>query len=718
MSDRFDYDYPREVGLDIQVGDQSAYLRAADSINSSGFDVLSVQHEYGIFGGEAGSYLIGLLRETKMPIVTTLHTVLLDPSPAQKSVMEDLLQLSERVVVMSQKAIEFLELVHGFPREKIDLIPHGIPHIPATAGQELRREMDITGPMIMTFGLLSPDKGIQFVIEAMPKILESHPDAVYVVVGATHPHVKASAGEAYRDSLVALAIKLGVEGSVRFVDRFVSIEELVNYIGATDIYTTPYLNPRQITSGTLAYALGSGKAVISSPYWYAEELLDDERGILVPFRDSNAISDAVLKIEGDLVFRQTLEANATAYGLQMSWPEVGKRYLESFAKARKDSAARLRGISHKPVDAFRSIESLPTLRLDHLIQLSDDTGILQHATFTTPNRSEGYCADDNARALLLTAYIAAGRVLPPDIALLQSRYLSFLLDAFNPKNGRFRNFMSYDRSWLEDAGSEDSHGRSLWALGATVNRCLIASKSAVAHGLFKSAMLAMEDMTSPRTWAYGILAADEFLACYPFDHEVKQVLQLCADKLYDRYRINEEESWDWFEQSLSYANARLPQALIVAGKKLGDKNMLESGVRSLRWLMALQTGPGGVFAPIGANGFYTRFGDRSFYDQQPIEASASLSACLAAYRATADLTWYMEAQRAFGWFLGVNMLGLPLYDEVSAGCHDGLHEERLNQNQGAESTLSYLCALAELRNPAVWIARGFEREGNYGFKQV
>lgn len=697
MSDRADYIYPERVCFEIEESDFSYYFQAADYINRYGYDVLSVQHEYGIFGGDSGSHLMSLLREAKMPIVTTLHTVLRDPTESQRTVMDELLRLSERVVVMSHKAVGFLAEVHALDPEKVDVIPHGIPKIHESMGATLRSKLRIDGPMILTFGLLSPDKGIQYVIQAMPDILREHPGATYIVVGVTHPNVRSSSGEIYRHSLEAMVKELGLEDSVRFVDRFVSTEELVEYLAATDIYITPYLNPKQITSGTLAYALGSGKAVISTPYWYAEELLDKGRGVLVPFRDPKAIAEAVRSVREDDEFRQQMGRSAAKLGKQMLWPSVGKSYMESFARAIRDRAERSKTLERAPFRPATRATKLPDQKLDHLFDLSDDTGILQHATFTIPNRSEGYCVDDNARALLYTAYLESESPLTPDVALLQSRYLSFVLDALNPANGRFRNFMSYGRDWLEEAGSEDSHGRTLWSAGAVVHRCRDRGRREVAKFVFEKGATALYDTTSPRTWAYGVLAADEYLRAFPHEYSVQTLKQTLAHRIRQAFEYSQGEDWPWFERSLTYGNARLPQALVVAGGGFGERDLLDVGLKSLEWLMKLQTGAEGVFAPIGTNGFYVQNDERNFFDQQPIEAASSISACLSAYRVTGDQEWMEEAHRAFRWFLGENMLGQPVYDKSTGGCHDGLHVKRVNRNQGAESTLSFLCALSELR---------------------
>ncbi len=697
MSDRSDYNYPAEVRYKITERDLSAYISAADLINQVGYDVLSVQHEYGIFGGESGSYLMSLVRQAKMPIVTTLHTVLQAPSPSEREVLDELLQLSQRVVVMSKKAVSFLMEVHNVSRDKIDLIPHGIPDISESAGKKFRLGLNISGPMIFTFGLLSPDKGIQYVIEAMPQIARQYPGATYVVVGATHPAIRSHSGETYRESLVKLADELGVAENVRFVDRFVEPEELVLYLGAMDIYVTPYLNPKQITSGTLAYAIGAGKAVISTPYWYARELLDEGRGVLVPFRDAGAISEAVRGILEDAESRQEMGRRSALFGKQMLWPEVGKSYLASFVRAKQESSESLRMLMGKPLLPSRHRETLPSMHLGHLKNLSDDTGILQHARFSVPNRAEGYCVDDNARALLFTAYLASEGSLSEEESLLQGRYLSFVLDAYNPENGRFRNFMNFSRGWLEESGSEDSHGRALWSLGAIVGRCEDRGRRGLARELFETSAPALLATTSPRTWAYGILAAEEYLSAFPQQRSVQDLMHTLGRQLLTQYQLARNDAWPWFEQSLSYANARLSQALIVAGKVGSHNDMFEAGLDSLAWLMDIQSGAGGVFVPIGTHGFSPHGGERILFDQQPIEASSSVSACLTAGRVTGNKIWFGHARRSFNWFLGHNMLGQPLYDLLTGGCYDGLHADRVNQNQGAESTLSFLCALSEMR---------------------
>ena len=498
---------------------------------------------------------------------------------------------------------------------------------------------------------------------------------------------------------MALAEELGVSDNLRFVDRFVTTAELVDYLAATDIYITPYLNPKQITSGTLAYSVGAGKAVISTPYWYAEELLDEGRGKLVAFRDADAIASAVLDLQRNPAMQEEMAAKAAEYGKQMLWSAVAQRYVECFERARRDSASSLRTLvlTPRPV-AIPSPLSLPELKLTHLCDLSDDTGIAQHATYTVPNRAEGYCVDDNARALLFTAFAESLGPLSPQLASMQSRYLGFVLSALNPQNGRVRNFMSYGREWLDEGGSDDSQGRSIWALGAAVNRCRDTGRREVAKGLFAKCVPALYRTMSIRTWAYAVLATDEFLQAFPHDYAAKVFQKTMAQRIWECWEQNQSQEWPWFEQSLTYGNARLSQALLLGGDALGNREMVAAGLRSLEWLMALQMGPNDVLAPIGTNGFYHRNGQRAFFDQQPRVGWTSVSACLSANRVTGDPKWRAEAHRSFRWFLGENMASLQVYDPVSGGCHDGLHSNSVNRNQGAESTLAFLCSVAELRD--------------------
>jgi len=689
--------YPPRVRFELAQGELSSYRRAADFLNVSPVDVVCVQHEYGIFGGKAGSYLLALLRELRMPIVTTLHTILAEPNPLQRAVMDELTSLSERIVVMSAHGARLLGEVHGVPEEKIDLIPHGIPDVPV-AGQS-KHQLGVQGKrVILTFGLLSPDKGIEHVIDALPTILARYPDTIYIVLGATHPHIKEEQGETYRLGLESRAQKLGVASHMIFHNRFVSQGELAEFLAAADIYITPYLKVEQITSGTLAYAVGVGKAVISTPYWYATELLANDRGILVPWRNPLAIAQEVIQLFDDPAKALALRERAAAYGRSMMWPAVAHCYVTTFARAHTERAARLRTDFQTKTLAMRPAE-LPELNLRHLQAMSDDTGILQHATFNVPRYQEGYCIDDNARALLLTTLIEdAGNHHVGELRPLASRYLAFINYAFNRPRGRFRNFMSYSRHWIEECGSEDSHGRTLWALGTVIGRSVDPGRYNLASELFHAALPAVVAFTSPRAWAYTLLGIDEYLRAFQGDSNVEAARKALAERLLELFRQSSRTEWPWFEDRVTYCNARLSQALLVTGSRMEDEAMAAAGIQSLEWLATIQRTDEGYFSPIGTNGFYSRGHRKAAFDQQPVEACSMVSACLDAHRLTHDACWAERAHCAFNWYLGQNQLHQSLYEARTGGCRDGLHSDRTNENQGAESTLSFLLALVEMRS--------------------
>ncbi|MFT3895333.1 MAG: glycosyltransferase family 4 protein [Anaerolineales bacterium] len=691
------YEYPPRVRFELDEKDIDSYRRAADFLNNNNIDLVCLQHEFGIFGGRAGSYILKLLRKLRVPVVTTLHTILRDPDPDQRRVLQEVVSLSDRVVVMSQRGVEFLKTIYNVAPEKIDLIPHGIPDIPFVDPNFNKDLFGVEGKtVLLTFGLLSPNKGIENVIKALPSILEKYPNVVYIVLGATHPHVLQSDGESYRLSLQWLAQELGVEDNIIFYNRFVELDELVKFISAADIYITPYLEPAQITSGTLAYTLGAGKAVISTPYWYAEEMLDDERGMLVPFNDPQALKDSVIDLLDNPVKRHQIRKRAYLFGRDMIWSEVAQRYMETFERARMERRYFAQ-TDQTPRVLDQRLGELPPLKFDHLNDLTDNTGILQHAKFTMPNYSEGYTTDDNARALLVSVLLSE---LGNKYAVhLGTRYLAFTSHAFNYETKRFRNFMSYQRTWLEEKGSADSHGRSLWALGTVIGRSDAPSLRKMAGHLFEEALPSILDTTSPRAWAFTLLGIHEYLDRFAGDRRVELIQEELAGRLLQLYNQNRSESWKWFENKLTYCNAVLPHAMLLSGQASDDSTLLQVGLESLTWLAELQHSDldGGHFVPIGSNGFYEQGKERARFDQQPVEAQAMLSACLEAYHLTNEKSWYREARRAFEWFLGRNDLRQPLYDPTTGGCRDGLHPDRPNENQGAESTLAFLHSLLELR---------------------
>jgi glycosyltransferase involved in cell wall biosynthesis len=694
------YDYPEQVRLEIVQEDCASYERAADFLNFNGNDLVCLQHEYGIFGGVAGSHILILLRRLKMPLVTTLHTVLRDPSPEQRLVLEEIAQLSDRLVVMSQHAATFLRDVYAVPPEKIDVIPHGVPDLPFMDPNYFKDQFGTEGKsVLLTFGLLSPNKGIENVIRALPSILENHPNVMYIISGATHPHIRKREGERYRESLQAMAAQCGVASQVIFNNRFVSAEELIEHVGAADIYITPYRQEAQVVSGTLAIALGAGKAIISTPYWHAKELLADGRGVIVPFDDPRSIAQATIQLLDDDAERHAIRKRAYLYSRSTTWQKTAQAYMASFQRARAERILRPRPASHGAA-LVKAENSLPVLNTTHLRSMTDETGMLQHAIFSVPNCSEGYTTDDNARALIVDTLLNRRHRDGYDgRSELSRRYLAFLWLAFHNDTGRFRNFMSYGRHWLEDVGSEDSHGRSLWALGTVIGQSEDFGLRGAAGRLFEAAVPATLTFTSPRAWAFSILGMQAYLDWFPGDRVIQRMRNSLAGRLLDIYERCHSDSWQWFEESFSYSNARLPQALLVAGSRSENKRMIDVGLESLKWLVAEQhRSDPDVFVPMGTSGYCAVGGEKARFDQQPVEACATISASLDAFRLTADGFWLDEAWCAFRWFLGENDLQTSLYDSSTGGCRDGLHPDRVNENQGAESTLSFLMALLEMQD--------------------
>ena len=690
------YDYPSAVRFEVHEETISDYARAAAFLNNAGFDVVSLQHEYGIFGGEAGGNIIEILSRLQMPVVTTLHTVSDKPTRPQREVIRQIIDKSAKVIVMAEKAREFLLSVHKVPPRKIEVIPHGIPDFPFLETHHAKAKFDLAGKMIiLTFGLLSPNKGVEIMLDAMPEIIKSSPNALYVILGATHPNLMRQQGEAYRESLTARVRDLGIEDHVVFFNQFVDQATLLDFISMCDVYTTPYLNEAQMTSGTLAYSFGLGKAVVSTPYWHAKELLSDGCGILVPFGDAKALSTEIAELLTNDVRRDSMRKLAYAASRSMTWVQTAKRYLTALDN---ESSKTGPGIV-LPIDAAGSVRNghvIPDIKIGHFLSLCDSTGMIQHAVHSVPDRSHGYCTDDNARALLFSSSLASFGEAELSNAVT-ARFAAFLQHAWNPNTRRFRNFMSYDRRWLEQQGSEDSHGRALWALAECARTDIDPSRRKWAEALFKMALPVVEDFSSPRAWAFSLLALDAHCILVGGDVLGNRLRRLLADRLVSLISVTETKDWVWFEDMLAYDNARIPQALIQTGLTTHTPSYVDVGIRSLRWLTALQTTSSGYFRPVGTDSFGRLRQRPEPFDQQPVEAAATISACRIAWQADDGAEWPTEAIRAFEWFLGENDLQVALTDPETGSCSDGLHPDRANGNRGAESVLSYLLGLVEIR---------------------
>jgi glycosyltransferase involved in cell wall biosynthesis len=712
------YDYPAAVRLQVHDDVIGEYIQAAEFLNKERFDVVCLQHEYGIFGGAAGRNIVELLSRLQMPVVTTLHTVLAQPTPVQHDVMRQIIDVSAKTIVMAEKGRKLLRSVHDVPARKIEVIPHGIPEFPFLETHHAKAKLNFVGKtVILTFGLLSPSKGIETVIDAMPEIIRSCPNAVYVILGATHPNLVRNEGEAYRDSLAARARKLGVDDHVVFFNQFVDQTTLLDFISMTDVYVTPYLNEAQMTSGTLAYSFGLGKAVVSTPYWHASELLADGRGTLVPFGDAKAIGSEISELLTNDVRRNAMRRRAYAASRSMTWAQTAKRYAAVFEAAHErgrvglarpvtsmepPSGAKRHEEPARPLKSARADRSparvaIPEVRIGHFLSLCDNTGMLQHAVHSVADRVHGYCVDDNARALLLSSALAMASEARLLSKIDTSRFAAFVQHAWNPVTRRFRNFMSYDRRWLEDSGSEDSHGRTLWALAECARADTDPSRRNWAAALFRTALPEAETFSSPRAWAFTLLGLSAYCGLDAGDRFASGMRKMLADRLATLFHASQREGWLWFEDVLAYDNARLSQALIETGLATDTPSYVETGFKSLRWLMSLQTTSSGHFRPVGSDSFGKIRRQPAAFDQQPVEAAAAISACLAASRADDSKDWQSGAMRAFGWFLGENDLHTALVDPDTGSCSDGLHPDRINENKGAESVLSYLLGLVEIR---------------------
>jgi glycosyltransferase involved in cell wall biosynthesis len=693
------YDYPATVAFQIKDDNIEEYLRAADFLNAGRFDTVCLQHEFGIFGGEAGAHILVLLSRLTMPVVTTFHTVLAKPTAVQRAVMERIIEASSRVVVMARKGRELLRSVYQVPDDKIEVIAHGIPDVAFAGPDEAKAKLGFGGKsVILTFGLLSPNKGIEVMIDAMPSILKRRADAVYVVLGATHPNLVRDQGEAYRKSLITRVRELGVEDHVVFLDQFVDQAMLLEFISMCDVYVTPYLNEAQMTSGTLAYSFGLGKPVVSTPYWHARELLADGRGILVPFGDAAAIGREIAELLTDDARRQAMCRRAYAVSRTMTWQRTAERYVSGFENARQGHWLKVIARSDTGSPEPRSAAA-PDMQIGHFLSMCDDTGLFQHALYSVPDRSHGYCVDDNARALLLACALNNPGEQPLS-EVLTARFAAFVQHAWNPDTRRFRNFMGFDRTWLEDSGSEDSHGRTLWALGECARRDASPSRRRWASALFAEALSTAQAFRSPRAWAFTLLGLGAYCAAAPDDLHAQEVRHFLADRLMSTLASVETPEWVWFEEGLAYDNARLPQALMLTGLATQTPVYVDAGLRSLRWLMTQQTASAGHFRPVGTAGFGEQRQHPRAFDQQPLEATATIAACLTAWRADGDAEWKATASRVFAWFLGSNDLSVALVDPLTGSCRDGLHPDRANENRGGESVLSYLLSLAEIRQLA------------------
>jgi glycosyltransferase involved in cell wall biosynthesis len=688
MVSSHEHQYSDPVKFEIRKNVKNDYVCAADYLNFSHIDLVSVQHEFGLFGGRAGNYLNLLLKRIDVPVITTMHTVLNDPLPEYQQATADVCALSSKIIVMNKRGIDMLRDVYDVDPEKILLIPHGIPDLPFVDSSYYKHKFGIEGrKTILTFGLLSRNKGIEHMLKALPAIVQEDPSVLYMILGATHPNVLRQDGEEYRFELQRIVEELGLQKNVMFYNRFVSDERLHHFLCAADIYVTPYQNREQLTSGTLAFAVGTGKAVVSTPYWAAEELLSDERGILVPFNNTRRLSESIIELMKDETKFLRLRRQAYDYGRTMTWPIVGEQYWKLFTD--KLPAGTLMPKTFSPKTEDHSLQDIPEPSLRHLQTLTDDTGLIQHGTFMLPNRRHGYCTDDNARAVIAMTQYYTQYALPEALELFK-KYLSFICHA-QREDGTFCNFMGYDRRWIDSEPAHDGLGRALWAFGTVLANPPLPELVPIIKDLFDKTIPHSLSI-SPRGKAYAIFGMRQYLSQFPGASDVKRYMHQAADDLAGLYAESQKRDWQWFERILCYDNAVLPHALFEAYLTTASQSYLDAATKTSDFLIE-KTFLNDHFSFIGCNGWYEYKAGRAQFDQQPLEAAGMVMLCRAAYQATDNPTYLKLQKKAFDWFLGDNDISRPLYDFRTKGCADGLQKNGVNLNQGAESMLSFLMAL-------------------------
>ena len=695
-----EYEYPADVKFIIRQNCQKDYIRAANFINSSDTDVCILEHEFGIFGGESGIYVLPLLNRIEKPLISILHTVLRDPSYIQRIIIREIAGQSAKVIVMSQRAVEFLTAIYEVPIERIQLIEHGVPDVEEQPNNPIRNLSQFKNRrVLLTFGLINRNKGLETVIRSLPAIIEKHPDVMYVVLGNTHPGVLKNSGEEYRDYLKSLAAQLKVSKHLSFINKFVPEKELVNYLSAAEVYVTPYLNEAQITSGTLSYAVGAGAAIVSTPYWHATELLAENRGRLFDFKNSDELTFIINDLLDNKRYLNQLKKNAYQYGLHLRWPVIGAEYIKV-----AEEAAVLYDFSDKILkNSIVDPEIMPKFSLTHVLRLTDDTGIVQHAKYGIPNLKEGYCLDDNSRALIM-ALMAYKRNKSNEAFELLPIYLSYI-HYMQTEDGNFRNFLSFNRQYLDDVGSEDSFGRTIWALGYVVNCSASNSYKEFALEIFRKSFTHFKSLCHLRGIANTIIGISLYLQAIPGDEGMLHELIRLTQPLIDSYEKHETEDWHWFEEKMTYDNGILPLALLHSCEITGNESARQVGLKTMAFLDKL-TLSNGYLSPVGNDGWYYKGGLFPSFDQQAIETMAMVLMHFQAYQIFRKPHYIEKMFLCYRWFLGENTLRAPLYDYETKGCCDGLLPTGINRNQGAESTLAYLIS-------HLTVLRAFELEYEY-----
>lgn len=681
--DAFEYKYPKDVGFVIRQNQQRDYSAAAAFLNTGNADICILEHEFGIYGGESGIYILPMLHRLKKPLISILHTILDHPSFIQKIIIQEIAQQSELVVVMSKRSVESLVNIYGLSRDKISMIEHGVPDREAAVPNPVKQlSAFLDHKVLLTFGLINRNKGLETVIKALPFIVDRHPEVMYVVLGNTHPGVIRNSGEEYREELKKLSIKLGVETHISFINKFVSEDELVNYLSAADIYITPYVNEAQSTSGTLSYAVGAGAAVLSTPYWHASELLADNRGKFFQFKDYEQLGWLVTGLLDNPEELSQIRSNAYNHGLTTRWPIIGAQYI-SMAKNALARPVLKQHAKKRIIDP----ELIPPFSLNHVKRLTDDTGIVQHAKYGIPNLKEGYCLDDNSRALIM-ALMAFKQNKSKEALDLLPIYLSFI-HYMQRDDGNFRNFLHFNRSYMDEIGSEDSFGRTVWALGYVIQHAPNNSYREFAQELFHRSVPHFSHLSDLRGMANALIGISYYLKVNPGDESLLLELNYLTAKLVRAYDESSDEKWKWFEETLTYDNAILVLALLHSCEINADDRVQAIALEALTFLDKTCFKQD-CLMPVGNNGWYSRGKEMTMYDQQAIEAMAMVLMYFQAYLSTQETRYIEKTYLSYRWFLGENTLRAPLYDRETQGCCDGLEQSGINRNQGAESTLAYM----------------------------
>lgn len=670
----YNYD-PKRVAGEINAGEISFYVNLAKELNARpDVKIINIQHEFGLFGGSWGDYIIPFLQVLEKPAVITFHSVLPDPDDELKNIVRTMTEKSQALVVMNNLSSEILKSDYAIAEEKIILIPHGIPQTSFDPSDKFKTELSLEGKTVLsTFGFLSPNKGVQYAIRALPEVIAKFPNLVYLVIGATHPNVIRQKGEVYRNALVEEVQKLGLENHVKFYNKYLELPELITYLKATDIYLSPNLDEGQSVSGTLSYALGCGRPVIAAATSYAKYLVTPPVGYLVPTRHSGAIAKNLLELLGDEKKAKGMGREAYEHTRPMTWPNVATAYFNLYKKF---------------ADLETEEDKLPEIKLDHLKRLTDNFGIFHFAKYSKPEKRYGYSLDDNARALIVASHFYE---LKPQLEVLKliETYLTFMKSVQN-SSGHFANVVSYQKK-RDGTSDEDVQGRAIWALGYTSSNLSLPEEiRAQADAMFHKALTPLPNIQSPRAMAFAIAGLYFHLKKHRHRH-ILTMLKKLADRQVELYKNFAEGDWRWFEDQLTYSNSKLPESLFYAHAITGHPKYLETANATLDFLSQVNFEKD-YYMPIGQNGWYFRHRKRSYFDQQPEDTASMVETKVAAYKITKDKRHLKDAYRAMSWFLGKNHIGQMVYDEVTGGCYDGVGQYAINLNQGAESTISYLLA--------------------------